>query len=112
MENLISLLVLAWVCSALAGMGQVASKGYLGGLTWNVGCVMFILVGWWSIPLLLLMGPLWLLIGASLEPKRECPHCRRSIPGGASRCSFCQGDVVPLVAAPARGDDPPASSSL
>ncbi len=91
-----TLLIVLWAGSALSGMIWVGQKGYFSGLAWNAGCV-FVLVGWWAIPLLLILGPIWLLIAASLEQKQRCPHCKKMIPGSASRCSFCQGEVVPLI---------------
>jgi RNA polymerase subunit RPABC4/transcription elongation factor Spt4 len=96
MNDFYTLLIALWVGSALFGMAWVGSKGYFSGMAWNAGC-MFVLVGWWAIPLLLILGPIWLLIAASLEQKQQCPHCKKMIPGSAARCSFCQGEVVPLI---------------
>jgi hypothetical protein len=96
MKEFYILMIGLWACSALIGMIWVGSKGYFWGMAWNASCV-FILVGWWAIPLLLILGPIWLLIAASLEQKQQCPHCKKMIPGSASRCSFCQGEVVPLI---------------
>lgn len=103
MRDFYTLLIALWAGSALFGMIWVGQKGYFSGMAWNAGCV-FVLVGWWAIPLLLVLGPIWLLIAASLEQKQQCPHCKKMIPGSASRCSFCQGEVVPLIkaSAPAR----------
>jgi len=96
MMDFYTLLIALWAGSALFGMIWVGQKGYFSGMAWNAGCV-FVLVGWWAIPLLLILGPIWLLIAASLEQKQRCPHCKKMIPGSASRCSFCQGEVVPLI---------------
>jgi hypothetical protein len=92
-HELYPLLIGLWACSALFGMA------------WNAGCL-FVLVGWWAIPLLLILGPIWLLIAASLEQKQQCPHCKKMIPGSASRCSFCQGEVVPLITTAAQPSAP------
>lgn len=96
MNDFYAVLIALWAGNALFGMVWVGQKGYFSGMAWNAGCV-FVLVGWWAIPLLLILGPLWLLIAASLEQKQQCPHCKKMIPGSASRCSFCQGEVAPLI---------------
>lgn len=44
-----------------------------------------------------------LMIGAGLAQKQTCPHCRKVIPGSATRCSFCQGEVTPLASQVATG---------
>ncbi|ABQ89058.1 hypothetical protein [Roseiflexus sp. RS-1] len=94
--TLIHCMIVLWVGSALAGMIWIGRKGYFTGITWNVGCPLFVLFGWWAILLLLILGPIWLLIAAFLKPKQRCPHCKEIIPGDASRCSFCQGEVTPV----------------
>ena len=35
--------------------------------------------------------------GPRVAEREDCPHCRSSIPAGASVCSFCTRDVSPAV---------------
>jgi hypothetical protein len=79
-DCMIVLWIVFWVGSALAGMIWIGRKGYFTGITWNVGCPLFVLFGWWAILLLLILGPIWLLIAAFLKPKQRCPHCKGDNP--------------------------------
>lgn len=85
---------LAWIGSGIWGMIRIVQKGYLGGLTWGIGCLLFILFGWWAIPIALCLGPVWLGIAAILEPKKRCPYCKNMIAGSATRCEHCHADLA------------------
>lgn len=87
------LLGMVWVGTAIWGILWLMKKGYLANTTCAVWGVV-ILFGWWAIPLILGLGPIWLAIAAKVEGKKRCPHCRSMIPESATRCASCQADLV------------------
>lgn len=109
---LVGIALLAWIGSAIWGMVNVARKGYLSGLTWNVGCILFIFVGWWAILILLILGPIWLGIAALLPTKRTCPYCKNKIAGSAIRCQYCHADLTITSIPPTSVSLPPVASPM
>jgi hypothetical protein len=86
------ILFLGWIGLAMWGMVKIIQKGYLSDTTCAVWGLL-ILIGWWAIPILLGLGPIWLGIAAMLEAKKRCPHCRSMIPESATRCAHCQAEL-------------------
>lgn len=77
-----------WASFAIWGMIKLRDKGRFP----TSGCLVgSILLGWWTIPLLLALGPLLLLTAYLIRPKSRCPHCREWIAQDATRCPKCQG---------------------
>lgn len=92
MDGGIYFLLFIWVCLGIWGMVKVIQKGYLADSTCAVWGLL-ILVGWWAIPILLGLGPIWLGIAALLEERKRCPCCRKMIPASATKCAYCQSDI-------------------
>jgi hypothetical protein len=92
-SGLLLLLSLGWIGLGIWGMAKIIQKGYLSDTTCAVWGVL-ILFGWWAIPILLGLGPVWLGIAAMLEGRKRCPHCRIMIPQSATRCGHCQADLA------------------
>lgn len=106
------ILVLIWAGLAIWGIAQIMGKGYLSGILGGVGCVSFILFGWWSIPIILALGPIWLGIAVMLENKRPCPLCKVVIPVSVSVCPNCHRDLPQNWSGTQEPTLPPVSPSL
>jgi hypothetical protein len=92
-SGLLLLLLLGWIGLGIWGMAKIIQKGYLASIPCAVWG-MIVLFGWWTIPIVLGLGPIWLGIAATLEPRKRCPHCRSMIPESATRCAHCQADLA------------------
>lgn len=77
---------LVWIGLAVWGIAKIAQKGRFPSFLQGAGCILFILFGWWSLPIILGLGPLWLLIAANVEEYKRCPYCRVMIPVSATTC--------------------------
>lgn len=85
--------ILVWVGLALWGIGQIIEKSDIR-FAWGAGCgLLILLVGWWAIPIILGLGPVWLIIGAMLVAKRSCPLCTVKISVNAIVCPNCHRDL-------------------
>ncbi len=80
---------LLWTGGGIIGLFLLAQKGYLSQFG-VFGCLMWLLVGWWAIILLIVLGPLSWGVALFLEPKGRCPHCRTIISAKASVCPNCR----------------------
>jgi hypothetical protein len=67
-QSIFILCILVWIGLAIWGIAKIIQKGYLSGIGCGVWAVV-ILFGWWSIPIILGLGPIWLGIAAMLETK-------------------------------------------
>lgn len=89
-----------WYGCGAYGLWIVVRKGYWA-ILGDLGCLAWILFGWWGLIIFLALGiglgPITLLIARGLEPRRRCPHCKQIIPGSATRCPHCGGQVEPIV---------------
>jgi len=91
-SGLCFIVILGWIALAIVGIAQIIQKGYLSG----IGCgvwALAILFGWWTIPIILGLGPVWIGIAAMLETKRPCPLCKSGIPITATVCPNCHRDL-------------------
>jgi hypothetical protein len=92
---LAALMLLVWFAGSIPGFILLAQKKYLAWFT-ALGCIVWLLVGWWAFPLLLVLGPVTWAVALFLTPRRNCPFCRRLIAGNATRCPYCTAEVEPV----------------
>ena len=88
-DSLESIFGFLWIGGGIIGLFLLAQKGYLAQFG-VFGCLMWLLVGWWAIILLIVLGPLSWGVALLLEPKSRCPHCRTIISAKASVCPNCR----------------------
>ncbi len=95
--GLSNFLALLWIVGLVVGLALLFQKKYLGEAA-KTGCGAAILMGWWAIPVGLLVGPLVWAVALFLPSRMVCPSCKAVIPSDAKRCAYCQAEVVPLAA--------------
>lgn len=64
-------------------------KGYAALLVADIGCIVFLTVGWFAIPVLLALGPVWLFLSVVLDSVTIYPVCRTRISARAQVCGRC-----------------------
>lgn len=74
--------IMLWIAAGLAGYLL-----YLYKQSTDVGEVL--VLGVFSLPIALLLGPLWLLLSLGSTAIRLCPHCRRKMRVDATVCPHC-----------------------
>lgn len=89
------LLVLAiWLLCGIGAASIAQGRGASGCLWFGIG---------------VLLGPLGLALAFTAGSQKECPHCRKKIHPGATKCPFCQSSlenaaVAPVVPRPQASD--------
>ncbi len=91
----LALIAVLWLGSGLVGMLLLVVKGYAGLIVADIGCLVFLAVGWFAIPVLLALGPVWLFLSVVLDGVTVCPGCRMHISARAQVCGRCWHARVP-----------------
>ena len=87
-ERLLMWPSMLWVVGAVAGIVLLAQKGYLA-MFGALGCISLLLVGWWAIIILLVLGPIVWAVGLFLGARKRCEVCQETIWADATRCPHC-----------------------
>jgi hypothetical protein len=84
--------IILWIVGAIPGVVLLAQKKYFpwfSSVVGGLGCValLFVVCAW------LATGPFLWLISVLLEPRKECPSCKRVISEEAVICAYCGSDA-------------------
>jgi hypothetical protein len=83
-----------WVLAGLIGFFLLVIKGKMG--FGSVGCILWILFGWWIVPIMIAVGGgILLAIGWAVKADVRCPHCREKINRQATKCPHCHSELTP-----------------
>lgn len=100
-----------YIWGAIKSIKALNDKKYLSLIFWKLsrsfsgmGCVLWILFGWWAALIVLSTGlnilfwtiPFIWIIDKYIPSRNICPSCKANIRGDISRCPYCTGEVIPI----------------